>query len=260
MSNILDRIIAGKKTEVATRRKAKPIRELERQALFNRPVLSFSRAIADPGKKGLIAEFKRKSPSEGFINEHADAHQVTAAYAQAGASALSVLTDSFYFGGSSEDITAARSNEQTPILRKEFIVDEYQVFEAKAMGADAVLLIAAALTVKEVLMLAVRAKSLQLEVLLELHGPDELDRLNPYIDVVGVNNRNLSTFTTSLQHSVDLYPYLPAEMFKISESGIRTPEDIHMLKAVGYDGFLVGTAFMKEQDPGVAFYQFIQQC
>lgn len=260
MMNILDQIIAAKRTEVAERLALAPVKELERYAFFERPVVSFSKAIADPGKKGLVAEFKRKSPSEGFINEHADAQHITSAYAAAGASALSVLTDTHYFGGSSSDIAAARKNGHIPILRKEFIVDEYQVFEAKAMGADAILLIAAALTTKEVLLLALRAKSLQLEVLLELHGLEELDRINPYVDVVGVNNRNLSTFQTSLQNSVDLYPYLPAELFKVSESGIHTPADIHMLKAVGYDGFLIGTAFMKQKDPGAAFLQFIQQC
>ena len=258
--NILEQIIAAKRTEVAERREQVPVKELEGHAFFERPVVSFSNAIADPGKKGLVAEFKRKSPSEGFINEHADAQHITAAYTAAGASALSVLTDTHYFGGSSSDIAAARNNEHTPILRKEFIVDEYQVFEAKAMGADAILLIAAALTTRETLLLALRAKSLGLEVLLELHGIGELDRINPYVAVVGVNNRNLSTFQISLQNSVDLYPYLPAELFKISESGIHTPSDVHMLKAVGYDGFLVGTAFMKQEDPGAAFFQFIQQC
>ncbi len=260
MTHILDQIVAHKKREVAECRKSAPVKELELQPYFSRTVVSFRKAIADPGKKGLIAEFKRKSPSEGFINEHADAQQVTTAYAHAGASALSVLTDTQYFGGSREDLAAARNNEHTPVLRKEFIVDEYQLFEAKAMGADAVLLIAAALTTREALLLALRARSLQLEVLLELHCIAELDRINPYVDVVGVNNRNLTTFQTSLQNSVDLYPYLPAEMFKVSESGIHKPEDIHMLKRAGYDGFLVGTAFMKEEDPGRAFHKFIQQC
>lgn len=258
--NMLDQIIDRKKTEVAEKRVAMPIAELERMPFFTRAAVSFREAIADPFKKGLIAEFKRKSPSEGFIHEHADVAQVTAAYAAAGASALSVLTDSFYFGGSSKDLQVARENEQVPILRKDFVVDEYQVFEAKAMGADAVLLIASVLSTKEVLLLALRAKSLQLEVLLELHNIDELDRLNPYIDIVGINNRNLSSFKTSLQHSIDLYPYLPAEMFKISESGIHSPGDIQMLRYTGYDGFLVGSAFMKQRDPGLAFQQFIQQC
>jgi indole-3-glycerol phosphate synthase len=258
--NILDQIVARKKDEVIIQRIYVPVAELERQPLFERPVISFREAIADPFKKGLIAEFKRKSPTEGFIHEQADVAQVTAAYAAAGASALSVLTDNFYFGGSSNDLQTARKNEEIPLLRKDFIVDEYQVFEAKAMGADAVLLIASALSTKEVLLLALRAKSLQLEVLLELHSLDELDRLNPYVDVVGVNNRNLSSFKTTLQNSMDLYPYLPAEMFKISESGIHTPEDVRMLRNTGYDGFLVGTAFMKKSDPGLAFQQFIQQC
>lgn len=258
--NILDQIVARKKEEVIAQRMNKPVAALERQPLFGRPVISFREAIADPFKKGLIAEFKRKSPSEGFIHEHADAERVTAAYVAAGASALSVLTDNYYFGGSSNDLQAARNNEDIPLLRKDFIVDEYQVFEAKAIGADAVLLIASALSTKEVLLLTLRAKSLQLEVLLELHSLDELDRLNPYVDVVGVNNRNLSSFKTTLQNSIDLYPYLPAEMFKISESGIHTPEDVRMLRHTGYDGFLVGTAFMKQSDPGLAFQQFIQQC
>lgn len=258
--NILHKIIAGKKSEVAIRRAAMPVKQLEQSPFFTRATISFRNAIADPSRKGLIAEFKRQSPSEGLINGTADVAQVTRAYAEAGASALSVLTDAGHFGGSNDDVKAARCNATTAILRKEFIVDEYQVFEAKAIGADAILLIAAVLDAKESLALTLRARALGLQVLMELHGSEELDRLNPYIDVVGVNNRNLATFRTTLQTSADLYPYLPAELFKISESGIHSPEDVLQLRALGYDGFLVGTAFMKQQDPGLAFYEFIQQC
>ncbi len=257
---ILDEIIARKKTEVAAGKAAVPIARLEQSPLFGRQPLSFRNAIGDPARKGIIAEFKRCSPSEGVINDTADLLQVTSAYTHAGASALSVLTDTAYFGGSSQDLELARQQEHIAILRKEFIVDEYQVFEARAIGADAILLIAAALTVKEVLLLSLRARSLGLEVLLELHTEEELGHLNPFVDVVGVNNRNLATFKTSLQTSLDLYPALPAEMFKVAESGIHTPADVKMLKEAGFDGCLVGTAFMKQPNPGRAFLDFIKQC
>lgn len=258
--NILDEIIARKKTAVADAVTTVPVSKLEQSPFFSRPVVSFRDAIGDPARKGIIAEFKRKSPSEGVINDKADLLQVTSAYTHAGASALSILTDTAYFGGSNGDLEMARSHEQVALLRKEFIVDEYQVFEARAIGADAILLIAAALTVKEVLLLSLRARSLGLEVLLELHTEEELGHLNPFVDVVGVNNRNLGTFSTALQTSLDLFPALPAEMFKISESGIHNPADVKLLKDAGYDGCLVGTAFMKQPDPGRAFRDFIKQC
>lgn len=223
--------------------------------LFSRPVISLVQAL-ESSATGIIAEFKRQSPSKGIINSRADVVKVTQAYTGNGAAALSVLTDKHFFGGSNEDLMRARVNS-IPILRKDFIVDEYQIVEARAIGADVILLIAAALTSEEVERLAAFAKKLQLEVLLEIHDASELGHICENCDVIGVNNRNLKTFTVDIQQSIDLFGRMPADRIKISESGITDTATIHRLKKAGFKGFLIGENFMKQEDPAIAFASFV---
>jgi indole-3-glycerol phosphate synthase len=225
---------------------------------FKRSTLSLAQSLRDPAKTGIITEFKRKSPSKGMINEHADVIDVTGKYAAYGASGLSVLTDSDYFGGSEADLQQARLND-IPILRKDFMVDEYQVLEARAMGADVILLIAACLTPSEVLALASFARNLQLEVLLELHAEEELDHINSYTDLVGINNRNLKTFEVDMDKSISMAEKIGKSALRIAESGIREPEDVVRCRSIGFEGFLIGERFMKENDPGLAFKSFADQ-
>ncbi len=256
--SILDKIIAHKKEEVEVRKMMIPENELKDSLHFGRRCLSLKESLSDKNKTGIIAEFKRKSPSKGYINQWADAAAVTKAYTQFGASGLSVLTDHEFFGGNNEDLLAARENS-IPVLRKEFIIDIYQLTEAKAIGADVILLIAACLSVNEVKELSAFAKQLGLEVLLELHDEGELNHICPDVDLVGVNNRNLKTFTVDLQHSAALAKQIPADKIKIAESGISSVEDMRFLKNAGYKGFLIGENFMKENDPGKAFQLFTQK-
>jgi indole-3-glycerol phosphate synthase len=256
--NILDKIIAHKKIEVADRKKNISINELEKQILFSRETLSLKNFLLDESKTGIIAEFKRKSPSKGIINDNADVVEITNAYLENGASGLSVLTDEHFFGGSSDDLIKARVNK-IPILRKDFIIDEYQVTEAKAIGADVILLIAANLTVAETRRLAVFAKSLKLEVLLEIHNEAELNHICDEVDIVGVNNRDLKTFTVDINRSIELSKKIPANKIKISESGISNIDKILHLKSFGFKGFLIGENFMKEKNPAVAFASFVHK-
>ncbi len=256
--NILDTIIEHKKKEIAESKKKRTIADLERTIFYQKPVLSLSRFLLDPEKSGIIAEFKRKSPSKGIINDRVAAAAVTAGYSKYGASGLSVLTDNFFFGGSEQDLIAARVNE-VPILRKDFMIDPYQVTEARAMGADAILLIAACLNPSEVKNLAIFAKGLQLEVLLEIHSESELEHICDEVDLVGVNNRDLKTFKVDIDLSVELADKIPAGKLKISESGISAVETIRLLRKSGYSGFLMGENFMKEDDPTIAFASFIHQ-
>ena len=258
MENILEQIIAHKRREVSARKVARPVQRLYAAPHFNRPVNNFTDNIRDKAKSGIIAEFKRKSPSKGMLNIHADVDTVTSGYVHYGASALSVLTDEDFFCGGAHDLLMARKNKDIPVLRKDFIIDEYQVAEARAMGADAVLLIASVLSPRAVMRLARYARDLQLQVLLEVHEPEELDCLCPEIDAVGVNNRNLRTFTTDLQHSIDMAARLPAELLKVSESGIRTAADVDRLRAAGFEGFLIGSLFMKEPEPHQVFADFVK--
>jgi indole-3-glycerol phosphate synthase len=186
--------------------------------------------------------------------------EVTTGYAKAGASALSVLTDHDFFMGHEDDLIAARKINEIPILRKDFMVDEYQIIEAKAIGADIVLLIAACLTQEEILNFAKLAKSLGLSTLLEVHNREELDKsLNAYIDVVGVNNRNLKDFTVSIETSLALSEVIPSEFLKVSESAISNPETIKILKKAGFNGFLIGENFMRTANPGLAMAEFVKQ-
>ncbi len=253
--NILDQIIAYKQQFVAQSKAQRTVEQLEQSPLFARDTLSLKAFVLDQTKTGIIAEFKRKSPSKGIINDQVSVAEVTAAYAQFGASGLSVLSDEQFFGGSLKDVEDARFN-QIPLLRKEFIIDEYQILEAKAHGADVILLIAACLSPQRVKELAVFAKNLGLEVLLELHTEEELEHICSEVDLVGVNNRNLKTFEVDLEHSIRLSAQI-GDRIKIAESGISQIENILYLKENGFHGFLIGETFMKQADPGAAFAGFI---
>ncbi|HEY4154903.1 MAG TPA: indole-3-glycerol phosphate synthase TrpC [Puia sp.] len=256
--NILEGIIAYKKEEVRQRKSEAPVKELEKSRHFSRLVFSLKKALNDPAKTGIIAEFKRRSPSKGIIHPDASVERVTAAYAQYGASAISVLTDTVSFGGSAEDLMIARLNP-LPILRKDFTIDEYQITEARAMGADAILLIAACLSPAQTERLAAFAKASGLETLLEIHQESELTHLCDAVDVIGINNRDLKTFTVDINRSIELLKHLPAGKPVIAESGIRDAETICTLKSAGFNGFLIGEQFMKESDPAIAFASFVDQ-
>lgn len=257
--NILDKIVLNKRSEVETAKKETSIRELESSPLFARDTYSFKEFLLDPKRTGIIAEFKRRSPSKGIINEKVSVAEVTRAYNAAGASALSVLTDTDFFMGTKSDLHKARQANNIPILRKDFMIDEFQVIEARSLGADIILLIAAILTPKEIDTLASLAKSLGLNVLLEVHNLEELQRsINPNLDAIGVNNRNLADFTVSVETSYELAEHIPAEFLKISESAISNPETIKGLKAAGFNGFLIGENFMKQPDPGLAMREFVE--
>ncbi|MCS5491663.1 indole-3-glycerol phosphate synthase TrpC [Algoriphagus limi] len=258
--NILEKIIADKYKEVEERKSLIPVKLLEKSIFFDGQVVSMKKYIQHPEKSGIIAEFKRKSPSKGLINGNAQVETVSIGYMQAGASALSILTDKEYFGGSNEDLKAARKFNFCPILRKDFVVDEYQLIEAKSIGADCVLLIAAALEPEKLKSLTYFAKSLGLEVLLEVHDREELEKsLNDGVDLVGVNNRNLKTFDVSIETSLELVDKIPSSFVKISESGISDPNTLVKLKRAGFDGFLIGENFMKSSRPEQAAYNFIKE-
>lgn len=256
---ILEEIITHKKKEVAERKELKPVRILEQSFYFNSKIVSLKQQLLKPGQSGIIAEFKRRSPSKGIINENASVEGVTEGYIQAGASALSILTDGKFFGGSNDDLTKARKINFSPILRKDFIVDEYQILEAKSIGADAILLIAACLTKIEIEKFAAFTKSLELEVLLELHDEDELKMISNEVDLIGINNRNLKTFEVDLEISKKMAGKIPSSFTKIAESGIDSPEKIKDLKNYGFKGFLVGEHFMKTSQPEKTCEEFIKQ-
>jgi len=256
--NILDKITEHKKEEVARNKQFLSTEQLMQKPFFNRTVISLKQFLLDETKTGIIAEFKRKSPSKGVINNSADVEEVTKAYTENGASGLSVLTDTVFFGGSADDLLKARVND-IPILRKDFIIDKYQITEAKAMGADVILLIAACLTPENVLELAFFAKSLKMEVLLEIHNEAELEHICSEVDLVGVNNRDLKTFAVDINRSIELSKQIPPDKIKIAESGISNIETINRFKEAGFKGFLMGENFMKETNPGEAFKQFVQQ-
>ena len=247
--DILETIIADKKQELQLQKQKVPVAGLEDSPLFKRQTISLRDWLAESSTGGIIAEFKRKSPSRGMINEKADPVKISKGYVLAGASGLSVLTDTKYFAGSREDLVRIREANQCPILRKDFMIDEYQVLEARSWGADVILLIAAVLEKDEVRNLSALAHSLGLEVLLEVHEESELDVLNENIDIVGVNNRDLKRMVTDVNTSIELSEKIPADFFKISESGISDPGTILTLKEYGYRGFLIGEYFMQQTDP-----------
>lgn len=256
--NILDIIIAHKRIEVAARKQQTTVAELEKGRFFKNETLSLKKFLLDGNKTGIIAEFKRKSPSKGVINNTATVEEVTAAYAKYGASGISVLTDNAFFGGSLDDLLAATINE-VPLLRKDFIIDEYQLIEAKAYGAEVILLIAACLTPAEVKVMATTAKKLGMEVLLEVHNEEELGHICEQVDLVGVNNRNLKTFEVSIDISLALINLIPKEKPAIAESGISDVNTIVTLRDAGFKGFLIGENFMKQASPSVAFADFVNQ-
>ncbi len=253
--NILDTIIAKKRIEVAQRKTCKTISELEAGPFFKNETLSFKEFLLRDDKTGIIAEFKRRSPSKGIINNNSTVEEVTTAYATYGASGISILTDEEFFGGSLNDLLAATINE-VPLLRKDFIIDEYQLIESKSYGAEVILLIAACLNKQEVKKLSAFAKNIGLNVLLEIHDEMELEHICDDVDVVGVNNRDLRTFTVSIERSINLSALIPVDKVKISESGINDIATIQLLKEHGYKGFLIGEKFMKEDDPAKAFRDF----
>lgn len=256
--NILEEIVLYKKSEVTKEKELQTISDLEKSALFNRQVYSLKQSLLDESKTGIIAEFKRKSPSKGVINGNADIVKVTNAYTLHGASGLSVLTDEKFFGGSNEDLIQARVNA-IPLLRKDFIIDEYQIIKAKSIGADVILLIAACLTPAEVKRLAKFAKSLGLETLLELHAEEELEHVCDEVELVGINNRDLKTFKVDIERSLRMAEQIPSEKVKVAESGIHSVDTILLFKENGFHGFLIGENFMKEPDPTIAFAEFVNQ-
>jgi indole-3-glycerol phosphate synthase len=258
--NILDEIIAQKYKEVAERKELYPVKLLEKSLYFETACLSMERYLLRPDKSGIIAEIKRKSPSKGDINPYVSVERTSIGYMQAGASALSILTDSNYFGGKNEDLVTARKYNYCPILRKDFMVDEYQVVEAKSIGADAILLIAAALPAKRVQELGAFARSLGMEVLLEVHSLEELqESFCKEVTMVGVNNRNLKTFRTDIGLSFELANHIPAGVTKVSESGLSKPQTLVDLQEAGYNGFLIGETFMQHARPEQAAAEFIKE-
>lgn len=257
---ILDKIVARKKQEVADAKVKVSLEELTKYPLFERTCYSLKESVVHPDRTGIIAEYKRASPSKGLINGTSTVEDVVLGYQNAGASAISVLTDTDFFQGSLEDLTKARKVLTIPLLRKEFIVDEYQIAEAKAYGADIILLIAACLTPNEIEDFSNYAKSLGLNVLLEVHNEEELvQNIFPNIDAIGVNNRNLKDFSVSLEHSYDLVNKIPNDYIKVSESGISDPNTIKDLKNRGFNSFLIGENFMKTTNPARAIREFVNE-
>lgn len=258
--NILDQILEHKRKEVDERKGLYPVKLLEQSIYFATPAVSLKKYLLRDDKSGIIAEIKRKSPSKGMINPYISVERTSIGYMQAGASALSVLTDQQFFGGSNEDLTLARKFNFCPILRKDFVIDEYQIIEAKSIGADAILLIAAALDPKKIKEFSRQAHSLHLEVLMEVHDEKELnDNLEGGADLIGVNNRNLRTFELNVEISRKLSSLIPDSIVKVSESGIESPEAILDLKNYGFRGFLIGQAFMQSSRPEKAAKDFIKE-
>ena len=258
--NILDKIIAAKKEEIAHQKRVIDVEVLKKVPDFNRKCISLKANLLKKGSSGIIAEFKQKSPSKGEINISAKVEEVTKDYVAAGASGLSVLTEPKFFGGSQANLVKAReTNPKIPILRKDFMIDPYQLVEAKAYGADVILLIAACLEKEQAEMLAKEAKKLGMEVLMEVHNAEELEKINDFVDIVGVNNRDLKTFTMDIETSVRLSKLIPDKFVKISESGLDSTKTIHYLRENGFKGFLIGETFMKTENPGEACRKFIKE-
>lgn len=253
--NILETIIAAKRLEVAERKATIPFGELEKSSFLQSTPPSLRFFLQQPTTNRIIAEFKRRSPSKGNINLQADVLATTRSYAAGGASGISVLTDENFFGGCWQDLDTA-IQWGVPVLRKDFIIDEYQLLEARAHGAAVILLIAACLSPAQVKELSLAARSMGLEVLLELHAAAELDHFHPSVSMVGINNRNLKNFEVNLQHSIDLAARLPKGIPAIAESGIDSIQTLLQLEAAGFKGFLMGEYFMKQSDPAQAFIEF----
>lgn len=258
--NILEQIVKEKKSELTKSRKECSLKDLESFEFYSNKGVSLKKRFETEELPGIIAEFKRKSPSRGWINKDANPEIVCPSYEAAGVSAISVLTDEVFFGGSYKDLAIARTNVNIPLLRKDFMIDTYQIHEAKAWGADLILLIASAIPSELCHELAACAKEIGLEVLLEVHHENELEKyINKDIDFVGVNNRNLGTFEEAIKISHDLASKIPAGLIKIAESSIQFPSDVRSLKEAGYKGFLIGERFMRNENPGMSCREFISQ-
>lgn len=257
--NILETIVAKKRLEVAYAKSFNPIGQLEKSAYFGRTCISISQSLRYPSASGIIAEHKRKSPSKGVINDSLTVSEVVQGYQQAGASAISVLTDETFFGGSNQDLMAVRNAIHIPILRKEFIVDEYQIYEAKSIGADVILLIAACLRPEQVQSFAKLSNQLGMEVLLELHDEEEFSHICEEVQLIGINNRSLKTFSVDIEKSLEMAAKIPDEKIKVAESGIDDPSQVQLFKQHGYKGFLIGETFMKTSQPGQALEEFLNQ-
>jgi indole-3-glycerol phosphate synthase len=257
--NILDKIVLEKKSIVDASKKEISIDALEKSGYFLQKAYSFEEQLKLANGTGIIAEFKRQSPSKGAINKNANVEEVSKAYEDAGAVAISVLTDESFFGAEKNDFALARKTVQIPLLRKDFIIDEYQIIETKAMGADMLLLIGACLSKQEIKSFASLANSIGLQVLLEIHTEEELEMITEHCNFIGINNRNLKTFEVDLENSIRLANSLPKDKIKIAESGISEVETVLHLKKQGFDGFLMGENFMKTSDPGESCKTFIQQ-
>ena len=256
---ILDKIIHDKKIEIKTLSDIVPVSDLEKQKDFTKKCKSLKESIKK-SKSGIICEFKRKSPSNGNINYTSNISDVIKGYEKAGAVGVSILTNKKYFDGSISDINDVKTSIEIPILRKEFVISEYQIIEAKSIGSDSILLIASILSKEQIKNYSSLAKSLGLEVLLEIHSIDELNKVSKYdIDIIGVNNRNLDTLEIDIKNSIEIFKKIPGEFIKISESGISKVESIVKLNKVGYDGFLIGENFMKSSKPEESAYNFIKQ-
>lgn len=257
--SILSDIVAVKQKEIEERRSLYPIKLLERSLYFDTPVVSLRKYILRSDRNGIIAEIKRRSPAAGTINAYVDVEQTSIGYMQAGASALSILTDTTFFGGSSDDLTIARRFNFCPILRKDFILDEYQIVESKSIGADAVLLIAAILETERLQRLFDFARSLGLEVVVEIHSDTDLAKWPAEADLVGINSRDLRTFDVSMESAIRLCAQIGRNSVCIAESGIRRPEDVLCLRDAGFRGFLIGETFMRHARPEWACREFIDR-
>ncbi len=248
MKTILDTILEQKKSEIKALRKEYSYKDFEASPLFSRSAISLKKKLANESF-GIIAEIKRKSPSAGTINANIDVTQQGKLYAASNVAGISCLTDNLFFGGTMSDLTSLRENVNVPILRKDFIIDELQLFEAKAAGADVILLIAEALSTEEALHLTIMAQQLGMEVLMECHDRENLKKINDQVDIIGVNNRNLHLQKTDLTTSHALYDFLPEDIPCISESGIRTRSELLHLASIGFKGALIGESILKQEDP-----------
>ena len=258
MNNILETIVKNKKIEVNNKKEIFSLNFIIKYPLYKRNTISLKSNL-NSSNTGIIAEFKRRSPSKNNINSSLSVYDVAKSYEKNSACGISILTDNKYFGGSLEDLIQARSNSNLPLLRKEFIIDKYQIHESKAFGADIILLIASILSKKQIIEFSSIAKNLDLEVLIEVHNEEDLNKsLNKNIDFIGVNNRNLKTFDVNLDVSKKLSSKIPDNYLKISESGIKSIEDIKKLKSYGFKGFLIGENFMKSNSPGIELKNFIK--
>jgi len=254
--DILDKIIAFKRNEVRAAKKQFPVSNLETSSFFKLEMPSFFKAL-EKSEPSIIGEFKRKSPSKGVINSSANVEEVTKGYQEGGIAALSILTDKEFFGGNNIDLQNAASFASVPLLRKEFIIDDYQVIESKSIGASAILLISSVLSKKDIARLSELTFNLGMDVLFEIHDEKDLDKLDNKIKIIGVNNRNLKTFKVSFENSSNLIRLLPANCLKVAESGFQTTDDVKRLYLSGYNAFLIGEKFMGSVNPGKTASDFI---